>query len=568
MANGMGSLYIGASGLQNSQNAINTTANNLANVDTKGYVRQQVLFADRNYTTFDRKSAISFQQAGLGVTIADVVHTRDVFLDQYYRSEVGRQAFYEVCGKTIDEVTDFFQEMEGETFQQTLEDLWVAFEELSKQPDEGERQNLVVLKSTLFLEQAQAVYENTKSYQRNINVQITDSVNRINELGKKIDQLNKKIMAIEAGDMDTAMALRDERDNALDELGSLVKIDYKESVDGTVKVKIEGVTFVDEARYFEMGMDRDKITDFLTPYWPHLSDESRGKITEVFDFSRGINSNNDTDVGKLKALVLSRGDHIANYQDLQGLDSATYNRVLKHSIIMNAQAELDQLIHTVVTTVNDILCPNTTATFRGADGVLYENVKVWDEAKGCTGSDGVKPGHELFTRRGMERYREVKCIDDGKTYYVYNEEDPSDIGTQYSMINLEINEELLQEEAHLPHIRPDGETAFDMAGELAAVWGRDRVTLNPDDTDPCTIKEYYQRMLVGFASEGSVYNKRAETLEGSVTTIDNKRQEVFGVSSDEELSNMIKYQNAYNAASRYINVVSEMLEHIIVQLGS
>ena len=47
MANGMGSLYIGASGLQNSQNALNTTANNLANVETKGYVRQQVLFADR-----------------------------------------------------------------------------------------------------------------------------------------------------------------------------------------------------------------------------------------------------------------------------------------------------------------------------------------------------------------------------------------------------------------------------------------------------------------------------------------------------------------------------------------
>ena len=42
MANGFGSLYVGASGLQNSQNALNTTANNLANVDTKGYVRQQV----------------------------------------------------------------------------------------------------------------------------------------------------------------------------------------------------------------------------------------------------------------------------------------------------------------------------------------------------------------------------------------------------------------------------------------------------------------------------------------------------------------------------------------------
>ena len=50
MANGFGSLYVGASGLQNAQNALNTTANNLANVGTKGYVREQVRFADKNYT--------------------------------------------------------------------------------------------------------------------------------------------------------------------------------------------------------------------------------------------------------------------------------------------------------------------------------------------------------------------------------------------------------------------------------------------------------------------------------------------------------------------------------------
>ncbi|MDE7045037.1 MAG: hypothetical protein K2O97_08515 [Acetatifactor sp.] len=43
---------------------------------------------------------------------------------------------------------------------------------------------------------------------------------------------------------------------------------------------------------------------------------------------------------------------------------------------------------------------------------------------------------------------------------------------------------------------------------------------------------------------------------------------MVGVSSDEELSNMIKFQNAYNASSRYINVISEMLEHIINTLGS
>ena len=56
MANGFGTLFIGVSGLQSSQNALNITANNLANVDTAGYVRQQVMFGDRNYLTLDRKS--------------------------------------------------------------------------------------------------------------------------------------------------------------------------------------------------------------------------------------------------------------------------------------------------------------------------------------------------------------------------------------------------------------------------------------------------------------------------------------------------------------------------------
>lgn len=572
MANGMGSFYVGVSGLQSSQNALNTTTNNMANVDTKGYVRQQVLFDDRYYTTFDRKAAISYQQAGLGVTIGDVVHTRDIFLDKYYRNESGRRDFYQSCADTIDEVTDLFQELEGgATYQNTLEEFWQCFQELAKQPDEEVKQNLVIQKATLFLQQAQKIYENTVSYQKNLNVQISDTVERINELGKKIFQLNKEIQSVEAGNVETAMVLRDERDLALDELASLVKIDYKETVDGVVKVKIEGVEFVDEARVHEMGLNEDKITDFLTPYWPHLSDEEKGKIYNVFDFSNGVASSNDTDLGKLKALVLSRGDRWTNYRDIEGLSSPQYNRGIGQSIIMNAQAEFDQLIHTVMTTVNDILCPNTRASFVGTDGKTYNNVLVWDEEKGSTGNDGVKPGHELFTRRGCERYKEVQSIEpDGshKTYYVYNEEDPNDTSMQYTVEGVSVNDVLIEEESFLPYLRPNGEVDFGMAQRLASAWDDNRLKLNPNDTDPCTIKEYYERMIGGFADQGAVYTKMAETLDGSVNAVENKRQEVVGVNSDEELTNMIKYQNAYNASSRFINVVSEMLEHLIMQLGA
>jgi len=115
----MGSLYVGKSGLVGAQNAINTTANNLTNVNTKGYVRQQVVYADRNYntlanptTSFQGSQSVNIKQSGLGVDIGDVVHSRDVFLDKYYRSESGRQLFYKTCYETAYEVQELLQETE------------------------------------------------------------------------------------------------------------------------------------------------------------------------------------------------------------------------------------------------------------------------------------------------------------------------------------------------------------------------------------------------------------------------------------------------------------------------
>ena len=135
MANGFGSLYIGASGLQSAQNALNTTANNLANVNTKGYVRQQVVFSDKRYDLLrDPTLRVNAHQSGTGVGIGDVVHARDVFLDKAYRLESGRNAFYEVCYETTAYVEDLLQELDGEEFKASVEDLWTSFQELAKTP--------------------------------------------------------------------------------------------------------------------------------------------------------------------------------------------------------------------------------------------------------------------------------------------------------------------------------------------------------------------------------------------------------------------------------------------------
>jgi flagellar hook-associated protein 1 FlgK len=565
MANGMGSLYIGASGLQNSQNALNTTANNLANADTKGYVRQQVLFADRSYVTF-KNSAISKQQAGLGLAIADVVHTRDMFLDKYYRRENGRQAFYEANYLAVQDVEDIFQELEGMQYQNILEDFWDSFEEFSKGPNTEVNQNLVVQKATLFIERSQGIYQNMKEYQKRINIKIREGIDRINELGHTIQELNQEIMRIESGGVETAMTLRDERDNALDELSALAKIEVREDVNGAVRVRLENVEFLDEVHVFEVGSVTDELTGFVTPVWPQLSDMPREKYTPVFDYSIDISPELNTDIGQLKALVLTRGEKIGNYRDVTGVSADKYNNGAGMSVMVSAEAELDQMVHEIITAINDVFSPTTTASFVGADGTPYTNVRVWDEENACLGQDGEKPGRELFTRRGCDRYTAVAEQGTGKIYYVYNEEDPQDTSKMYTTQGVTVNPDLLEIESGLPHLDKNGDPDWGLAHKLVNLWDEKKYTVNANDTNPCSFKEYYQRMINGIGAKGDVFGGLATDLSGEVASIENSRQQVFGVSSDEELQNMIKYQSAYNAASRFINVISEMLEHLVTQL--
>ena len=418
MANGMEALYVGGTGLRSAQNAINTSANNLANVNTAGYVRQQVLFADKNYNTF-AYAAVSTQRVGLGVGIGDIVHARDVFLDKTYRSEAGRQSYYEAYYNAIDEVQSLYQELEGTAFKDVLmgsgsdrdsnSSLWSAFEMLAEDPSDMTNQSLVIQRSNLLLTRASAIYSSLSTYQSQINIQISNDIDRVNELGKEIYKLNLDIQSIEASGVETAYDLRDARDSALDELGALVNMSYTEDATGVVTVKLEGQYFVDEAHFYEVGKQIDRSTGYVNAYWPYLSNEANEQYTNLFDFSIPISSENNTDIGEIKALVQARGDGVKNFAYLEGADPVNYANTIGMSVMEESEAQLDVLIHGIATQINELLAPNTRATFsvrtENADGTYsiteYKNIKVLDVDNCRLGSDLKIPPRELFTRVGV-----------------------------------------------------------------------------------------------------------------------------------------------------------------------
>lgn len=582
----MGSLYIGASGLQTSQNALNTTAHNLSNVDTVGYTRQQVQQSDKRYLTLSvDPESVNNKQTGLGVTYSRVKQVRDYFLDKTYRKESGRSMFYEVSTEVMEEVESQLGEMNGEAFQTSVTDLWTAVQELTKDPASSVTQSLLVQRASEFVQRASNVYEGLASYQDNINTQIKNQVNKINAYGKQLLEINDKIRAIESGGIEHANDLRDLRNKMLDELAELTDINYSEDMFGGVTVQIEGVDFVKGGTCYEIGLDEDATTGFYTPFWPQnatyreFENGSRKyniEGAEVFNLNREISADLNTDIGGLKAMILARGDHRADYSDInQDYDS------ISQSVIMNIQAEFDQLIHSIATKLNGILAEAAgvkSGDITLADGTVLNGARFCDvNAEGYLRKEDGSPvrffekvASDSYKKvTGTVTYRDENGVDRTATgdFWVYVEENPDSTDTLYSIKNLKMDQDLMQRPAMLGFRLPDGSEDNETAEAMKAAFTEEAYSLNPNVKKKTTFVDYYTDLVSQVANSGSVYRSIYENQENTVESAQSAREQVVGVSSDEELSNMIKFQNAYNASSRYINVISQMLEHLISTLG-
>ncbi len=571
---GMSGLYVGLSGLQTSSNSLNTTANNLSNVNSDGYVRQQVVNKDQGYNPVSTTSRVSSGQRGLGVTIASVNHVRDIFLDAAYRKELGRQTFYD---KLYDAVYEIDTQMgdtegiEGIAYQSAISDLLEAVNEVAKTPGDQVARSALCQCAAEFIDKSQRIYNGLKKYQQTVDEEMLSTVNRINEIGYEILDLNKRIAKIEVGQMETAADLRDARDLLLDELSSYCKISYSEQPNGSVDVSIEGTQFVDELYVNTLGLKKIEGSEFMEPVWTHMNDKPLYYVDGI------ISTERNTDIGGLKGLLIARGNVTPTIVSMTEPDPAFYplgtadpdyiNAVKEHemyvqtqdtSILVNTLANFDKLVNSIVESINDVLCPETEYT--AADGTVYQ---VLDTDKASMGKDGTY-GEELFSRSYTSRYTEQ--VIDGQIFYVRNNVNTFGNASAYTISNIAVNTNVMDDYSKLPLTTKEGEDDYATAQRLVEIFSEDRLYYN-GGFDGLTFEEFYETLTNDVANTGKVYYSMAENEASLASSLDGQRQQVMGVSSDEELSNMIRYQQAYNAASRYINVISEMIETLVMRTG-
>lgn len=616
------SFGVGVSGLTNSQSGINTTAHNLANTQTEGYTRQQNINTDTYYQNI-RVTANSTLQVGYGTTVADIRQIRDMFLDEEYRTEVGRMTFYETLYNTELEIEDILGELEGAEFNTTLDDLWTTIETLSTNPESITTRELLIAKAESFLEQAQNVYQSLRDYQVNLNKQISDQVKEINSIAEQIAKLNVTIAKNEASGLQNANDYRDARNLLMDQLAEYTNFDSYEDLNGQVSIRIDNAPLVEGAMAFHMKCERISIEEYnevtgqyevveTSPMYNVVWEDSG--FGDVYDLEKAYSTEAETDMGSLLGILTARGRQYAYYTDIpinatkEELDA--YNNTTGNCLLEKIQAQFDLLVHEVVTAINDAFSPNVSGDYSGitatdADGntvTLDSSAVVLDINRCPVGADDdVSAGVEVFVRKAnSERYQvltvsgPVYAIDedgnqlldaDGNPIevtqqnengeyllYVYSEEDASDVNTLYTLQNLKVNPKLQEDYSYLPVMRnpalgATGEYDYNVCAQILANWKEEDILLDPNALTTYSIDGFYDELVGALATQGNVWKGITENQTKLVESVEDKRQQISGVSTEEEMVNLLMYQHAYNAASRYITTVDSMLEHLIERLG-
>lgn len=626
----LSSFDTGVSGLHAAQFGLNTTSHNLANTKTAGYTRQQNIQRDTYYNFYKRTDKATMQ-IGSGVTVGDVRQIRDLFLDKEYRKELGKQNFYDVQLTTEQEIEDILGEMEGVEFQNSLDDLFNIVQDLSTNPESITNRELFISQLDGFVEQATNVYQALRDYQVNLNSQIEEQVKSINKIADQIAQLNLQIAKVESSHLENANDLRDKRNLLLDQLANYIPFDYYEEPNAMITVRVNNAPLVQDTIAYHMTTERIEAkvatggvfstteqTEMLKVVW------EKSGFGDVFDIRKAYNSDDESDRGSLLGILTARGTKYGYYTDIPKPEDYTstkdyeravkdYNNGVGNCLLEKVEAQFDLLIHKVVTTINDAFAPNVSldgvsatddagsavdlTAITDAAGKTYDlsKAKVLDAYRCPVGTDDdYTMGTEVIVRSGdpRGRYEEIEVsgpiyingnepiteeVTDasGNTKYilrVLNEEDVSDVNTLYTLQNIKVNEKILADYSYLPvkeNLQAGNKDAYDWTiyTKLLESWRTEDTMLDPNALSKYSVDSFYDNFVGALATQGSVWQSVVENQKSLTDSIEDKRQQIGGVSTEEEMISLLMYQHAYNASSRYITVIDDMLEHVIERLG-
>ncbi len=217
-------LNIAYTGLQASNAWLTTTANNIANVETEGYSRQEV----KQEAAGALRTFTSYGMAGSGVDAKAIQQIRNEFYDLKYWNSNATLGSYEMKEDYVKQIEDYFTETDMvEGFGSIFSAMFSGLDEVYKSAGSASTKTQFLFLAGNMAEYFSSMSNNLRKLQEDANLEIKNRVENINTLGSEIASMNKQINTIEVNGI-IANELRDKRALLVDKLSKIVDVEVQE----------------------------------------------------------------------------------------------------------------------------------------------------------------------------------------------------------------------------------------------------------------------------------------------------------------------------------------------------
>lgn len=568
----MGSSFFGlnvsSQGLFAAQMALDITNHNISNAETPGYSRQYAV------QKASRPLPNSFRgMVGTGAEVVGVEQHRSSYLDKkywYMSTDLGQ---FTVKDEMMSQLELLFNEPSDNGYNAYFGDMFESLQKLSINPGDDATRSNFIDSAESFAAYFNNIGKHLADYQKEANFGVKVTVDEINFIASQLSSVNNQIENIELY-ADRANDLRDERALLVDKLSGLINIEAKELTDvngkKSFKVSINGQTLVsgNTANYLKvvpratLDNAEDQL-DLYDIYW---------------ETGQKLYLNNDTSSGKLKGyLDIRDGNNGENFKgNISNIDGTgsiiTVNNISKHDIPASGEIYLNNQAFSytisgydnVANTVEFNIAPDT---YLGAVG---DKVEI--------GEDVDFKGIPYYTKQLNEFVRTV-----AKAFNKIHKEGENDTGEElfsfkgyaggldennnftYDQININnfsFSENIVEDNSLLltTDIEGAGESANDLILDLLDI-KYDSHLFDKGEPD-----SFMQSLISEVGIDAKQVNSFKSGQENLTRLIENQRRSVSGVDLNEETTDMIRFQQAYNLSAKMISVMDEIYNVTINQL--
>lgn len=609
-------LNIAASGLRAANAALNTTANNISNVNTDGYSRQKV----KQEASDAIRVFAKYGCAGAGVDTIAIERVRDSFYDAKFRNNeqlLGNVSQKNYYNKLIEQYLDD----DGTTgFASLFTKMSSSLQSVMTAAGTTESKSTFISQMKSITEYFNNAYTNLQGAQSDVNSEIKLCADRVTSIAQEVASINKQINIIEMTGT-IANELRDKRDLLIDDLSKLVSVEVKETpiVDDTQPDRETGATryqiwvaggyeLVDTYDFRQMvcvsrpsdgATNQNDIDGLYDIKWGSASYKDGDNIAELSDFA--IDSK--LIGGELQGLLAIRDGNNGHYfnGDCTFVDDGSHPvkvtvKVTDKNLMDMTKCTLpiQGAIHigdqdyrydsweydgkdTYTFTIDDETLKTlpdanrkvSVGKFNDYQGIPYylSQMNEWIRQFSSAVNDIMTTGYPSDSDEKPGQFLLTGGIDmNSAAQYSYDQLTEKSENKGYYMLrggNFEVNGVLLKDASRLS-TRADvteGESEFGNLTKLRDMFNTAKIFRG------ATSGEFLTKVLGDVALNSSNSGTLEKTYSALEVTINNQRCSDSGVDEDEEAAKLVKFQNAYNLSSKMIQTLTEIYDRLILQTG-